>query len=114
MQGADDLALVEPVLVGFVSIVTNGRVWTDPAPTTHAIEFVDAMRRGRRSRWLPTTNATWQRFSAIAGADPHVRGNLVPDAWLAAQALAHGCRLATADRGFARFEGLDWFDPVAL
>jgi predicted nucleic acid-binding protein len=41
-----------------------------------------------------------------------VRGPLVPDAWLAALALSHGCRLATADRGFARFDGLDWFVPV--
>ena len=39
------------------------------------------------------------------------RPNL-PDAWLAALAKAHGCRLATADRGFVRFAGLDWFDPA--
>jgi predicted nucleic acid-binding protein len=37
----------------------------------------------------------------------------VPDAYLAALAISHGCRLATADRGFARFPGLDHFDPAA-
>jgi predicted nucleic acid-binding protein len=42
-----------------------------------------------------------------------IRGNLVPDAWIAALAISHGARLATADRGFARYEGLDFFDPVA-
>ncbi|MDQ3642021.1 MAG: hypothetical protein M3450_11325 [Actinomycetota bacterium] len=36
----------------------------------------------------------------------------MPDAHLAAVAVAHGCRLATADRGFARFPALDWFDPA--
>jgi len=44
---------------------------------------------------------------------PAISGTLVPDAHLAAVALTHGCRLATADRGFARFPGLDWFDPAA-
>ncbi|MGN6200410.1 PIN domain-containing protein [Humibacter sp.] len=39
--------------------------------------------------------------------------NLVPDAYFAAMCLAHGARLATADRGFARFAGLDWFDPAS-
>jgi len=48
----------------------------------------------------------------IATRDELVRGPLVLDAWLAALALSHGCRMATADRGFARFEGLDWFVPV--
>jgi len=37
----------------------------------------------------------------------------VPVLRVAALALAHGCRVATADRGFARFPGLDWFDPAA-
>jgi predicted nucleic acid-binding protein len=44
--------------------------------------------------------------------DHGIRGNLVPDAYLAALAVSHGCRLATSDRGFARFPGLDFFDPV--
>lgn len=58
------------------------------------------------------TAATWERFRVIAERDPQVRGPLVPDAWLAALALSHGCELATADRGFARFEGLAWFVPA--
>lgn len=48
----------------------------------------------------------------IAVGDSQVRGPLVPDACLAALALSHGCRLGTADRGFARYEGLDWFVSV--
>lgn len=66
----------------------------------------------RRARQLAPTAATWERLEAIATRDNPIRGPLVPDAWLAALALSHGCRLATADRGFARFEDLDWFVPV--
>jgi predicted nucleic acid-binding protein len=31
---------------------------------------------------------------------------------LAALTLSHGARLATADRGFGRFPGLQHFDPL--
>jgi toxin-antitoxin system PIN domain toxin len=110
--GADDLGLVDQVFVGFVRIVTNPRIVADPAPTGDALAFVDAVRGARRGRWLPPTDAAWERFAGLSAGDPMLRGNLVPDAWLAALALTHGCRLATADRGFARFPGLDWFAPV--
>ncbi len=54
----------------------------------------------------------WSTFAALVDDDAQLRANLLPDAWLVALAKAHGCRLATADRGFARFGGLDWFDPA--
>lgn len=107
-----ELALVETVLLGMVRIVTSPRIMADPAPTPVALRFVDALLAAPRARWVAPTAATWDRLRAIALSDEQVRGPLVPDAWLAALALSHGCRLATADRGFARFEGLAWFTPV--
>lgn len=112
VAGADELALVESTLLGFVRIVTNPRIMGDPAPTTDALAFVAALRGAKRARWLSPTKSVWLRLMSIVAEDPQVRANLVPDAWLAALALAHGSQLATADRGFARFEGLDWFDPA--
>lgn len=111
-RGADDLALVDVVLTGFIRVVTNPRIVADPAPTSAALGFVDALRAAHRGRWLPPTEAAWSQLGRLVTTDAPLRGNLVPDAWLAALALAHGCRLATADRGFARFENLDWFTPV--
>jgi uncharacterized protein len=92
--------------------VTSARILPDPAPTTRALRFVDALRAAPRARQLAPTAATWERLRIIATRDEQVRGPLVPDAWLAALAISHGCRLATADRGFARFDELDWFVPV--
>src|SRR5690606_27739619 len=106
--------LADVVLTGTVRIVTNRRIFSDPAATVHALDFVDALRSAPRARVLPSTDASWSRMRDIADTDPQVRANLVPDAWLASLALAHGCRLATADRGFARFDGLDWFDPARV
>lgn len=106
------MGLTEGTLTGFLRIVTNARVYADPAPTSEALAFVDAVRLGRRRRWIGVTGAVWTTFAALVDSDPQLRGNLVPDAWLAALALAHGGRIATADRGFGRFAGLDWFDPA--
>jgi toxin-antitoxin system PIN domain toxin len=110
--GTDDLGLCEATLVGFLRIVTNPRIYADPAPMDAALHFARVVRSAPRARWLAVTEATWSALDTVAGRDRQVVGNRVPDAWLAALARSHGCRLATADRGFARFEGLDWFDPV--
>lgn len=107
-----EVALVETVLLAVIRIVTNPRIMADPAPTPLALRFVDALLAAPRARHILPTAATWERLRAIATRDERVHGPLVPDAWLAALALSHGCRLATADRGFARFDGLDWFVPV--
>ena len=111
VAGAEEVGLHEAVLAGFTRVVTNRRVFANPAPTSAALTFVDRLVAAPRARWLSGPAETWARFTLLARGDPGVSGNLVPDAHLAAVALSHGCRLATADRGFARFPGLDWFDP---
>jgi predicted nucleic acid-binding protein len=42
-----------------------------------------------------------------------VRGNLVPDAYLAAMAIESGCEWVTTDRDFSRFEGLRTRNPTS-
>ena len=113
VAGADELALHDTVLSGFVRVVTNPRVMDDPAPTAAALELVTALRRASRARWVPSGHRSWEAFDRLVADDRGIRGNRVPDAHLAALALTHGCRLATADRGFARYPGLRWFDPAA-
>jgi len=44
--------------------------------------------------------------------DASARGNLVPDAFLAALAIEQGATWVTTDRGFARFPGLRWRVPL--
>lgn len=112
VAGDDELALVDHCLAGVVRLVTNPRIVAEPAPTEHALTFVDSLRHAVRARPLMSTPATWTTLAAFVAGDRAARGNLVPDAYLAALAVSQGCRLATADRGFARFPGLDHFDPA--
>ncbi len=111
-SGAEDLGLLEPVLLGVLRVVTNPRVFADPAPMIDALTLIDALLAAPSARLLAGNAASWARLQAFAAQDPGLRGNLVPDAHVAAVAQSHGARVATADRGFGRFPGGSWFDPV--
>lgn len=107
----EEIGLGELALTGFVRIVTNPRAFVTPAPTSAALQFVDSLRATPKARTVTATAASWRVFYDLAANDPQIRANLVPDAWLAALAISHDARLATTDRGFARFPGLELVDP---
>ncbi len=107
----EPLGVSDVILSGFLRIVTHPRVTTAPAPIGTAMEFTRRLTSAPRTRWLTAGPAAWERLEAITADDPGIRGNLVPDAYIAALCLANGARLATRDRGFARFAGLLSFDP---
>ncbi|MGH3771310.1 MAG: TA system VapC family ribonuclease toxin [Pseudonocardiaceae bacterium] len=112
IAGADELALHDTVLAGVARLVTNPRIFADPAPMPVTLEFLARIRGAQRARWLPSGDATWTELERLVHHDRGLRANLVPDAVLAALARTHGCQIATADRGFARFPGVRTFDPA--
>ncbi len=112
LAGREDLALIDVVMAGFLRIVTNIKIFADPAPTAHALTFVDAIVSARHARWVDSSPATWRTMRELISHDRGLRGNLIPDTLLAAITIAQGARLATCDHGFARFPGLTWFDPL--
>ncbi len=112
LSGGEDIALLDVVLGGFLRIVTNSKIFDDPAPADHALSFVEALAGASRARWIPSTPAAWRTVREMINHDRGLHGNMIPDTLLAAITIAHGARLATCDRGFARFSGLSWFDPV--
>lgn len=62
--------------------------------------------------WVPQPGPEYGRIlrELITGAN--ARGNLVPDAMLAALAIEHGLTLHSTDTDFARFRGLRWTNPL--
>ena len=52
----------------------------------------------------------WEIFARLC-RESEARGNLVPDAYLAALAIESGCEWVTTDRDFSRFPGLRWKTP---
>ena len=55
------------------------------------------------------SSSAFTRLCRDAGA----KGNLVPDAYLAALAIESGSEWITTDRDYSRFDGLRWRHPLA-
>jgi toxin-antitoxin system PIN domain toxin len=112
LSGQQPFALIDTVLAGFVRIVTDHRIYQRPTSAIDALSFVGALIESPSAVWLSSNRPTWKALGELVDADTGIQGKLVPDAYLAATAIANGARLATADRGFSRYEGLNWFDPA--
>jgi uncharacterized protein len=103
--------LSDLVLSGFVRVVTHPKVFTKPSSIAKAIEFTEQLRGQPNCVPVFPGPRHWDIFRALC-VDGGVRGNLVPDAFLAAMAIESGCEWITTDRDFARFKGLRWRHPV--
>ncbi|QIM18944.1 type II toxin-antitoxin system VapC family toxin [Leucobacter coleopterorum] len=93
------------VWVGFLRIVTNRRIFSEPALPSEALAFMSALTKSsayQQAPGLPNGHDVFRRAVESAGA----QSNLIPDAYIAAVALAFVCPVATFDRDFHRFEGL--------
>ena len=110
-RDGEDLLYPDSVLLGFLRVVTSPRIYAQPAPLGQALAFTTALRRGRRSRTVEDQDSVWSAFDRLVSGDSQIKGTMVRDAYLAAVAISHKARLATRDRGFSRFPGLNWFDP---
>ena len=94
------------------------RISTNPAIAGRVITLSDTL--GIVNEWLSLShvsilypgNRHWSLLSAIS-SQAHATGNLIPDAIIAAIAFEHGAVVHTHDKGFARFAGLHWHDPLS-
>ena len=102
----------DQILSGFLRIVTHPRVFHPPTPVPVAIAFAEAFRAQPNAVPVAPGARHWTIFTELCRG-VEARGNLVPDAWIAAMAIERGCELVTTDRDFARFPGLRWRHPLS-
>ena len=107
MGGSETLGLSDVVLSGFVRVVTHPRVFQTPTPLELALDFVERLRNSPTSVRVAPGERHWSIFTELC-RKANAKGNLVPDAWLAALAVESGGEWITTDREFARFPGLRW------
>jgi toxin-antitoxin system PIN domain toxin len=100
----------ELVLSGFVRVVTHPRVFARPTPTEQALAFVDELRSQPNAVVIQPGRRHWEIFTSLCRTSG-ARGNLVPDAYLAALAIESGSEWVTTDRDYSRFPGLTWRHP---
>ncbi|TVQ24498.1 MAG: PIN domain-containing protein [Spirochaetaceae bacterium] len=93
------------VAASFVRIVTNVRIFREPASASEAWSFLDIYQDHPAVRFTDIDEMTYGIFRhlALTGGE---NGNAVPDAMLAALAIRYDAVFVTADTGFRRYPGL--------
>jgi toxin-antitoxin system PIN domain toxin len=99
-QGSESLTLLPMVAVGFLRLVTNPRVFSEPDAVEDAIAFIDALLDSPGVD-LRDCGREWPllRDKLLTLG---LRGNLVTDAWIAATVETLGEHLVTFDHDFER------------
>jgi len=110
MNGDAAYGMSPSALAAFIRIVTNRRAFIRPDPLADALEFADTLLGMSHCQVIQPGARHWQVFSDLCRRSK-ATGNLVADAWFAALAIESGCEWITADRDYARFDGLRWRTP---
>ncbi len=111
VDGPESFGVSDQVLSGFLRIVTHPRVFLNATPLDQALAFTAALRSCSNAVPIQPGDRHWEIFERLC-LDVAARGNLIPDAWLAALAIESGSEWITTDRDYARFPGLRWRHPL--
>jgi len=103
--------MADLVLSGFLRVVTYPRIFNPPSPLEAALRFVQEIKARPNYVEVKPGPRHWEIFLKLCRA-ANARGNLVPDAYLAALAIESGSEWITTDRGYGRFPGLRWRHPL--
>ncbi len=102
-----------PVLLSYLRIATNPRVYARPLPPSDVIGVVDRLLAVPSVRVGGEDSGMWAAYKHLSSGQP-IRGDLVPDAVIVALMLSNGVStIYTRDRGFRRFDGITVVDPFA-
>jgi len=112
LLGPEPVAIASPVLAGFLRVVTNPRIFAQPSSLDDALRFVGAVLAAPAAV-VPALSERLAGLLAEVCRLAAATADRVPDAYLVAIALDLDAELVTADRGFARFQGLRWRHPLA-
>lgn len=103
--------IADMVLSGFLRVVTHPRVFDPPSSMEQALVFVKEVRNQPNCVLIQPGPRHWNIFEKLCTA-ANVKGNLVPDAYLAALAIESGSEWITTDRDYSRFPQLSWRHPL--
>jgi toxin-antitoxin system PIN domain toxin len=98
-------------ILAFIRIGTNPDVFERPLGAEAAISIVASWLERPNVGVVAPAERHWQILADVAKRG-QARGPRLMDAHLAALAIEHGATLATTDRGFGRFPGLRFINPI--
>ncbi len=100
-----------PTVMGYLRMATHPSIFERPLTPREAMTNIETLLEHPHARFLAEEEGFWRVYRDVTAGIP-TRGNLVPDAHLAALLRAHGVRtLYTHDRDFLKFTFLEVRDP---
>lgn len=99
------------VILAFVRIATNHRVFEAPLSVSQATSRVQSWFDQPCVRVVSETSKHWEILQGLL-IQGQASANLSSDAHLASLAVEHGCTLYSTDADFSRFPGLKWRHPL--
>jgi toxin-antitoxin system PIN domain toxin len=111
--GPEILCLTWPTLMSYLRIATHPRIFTAPLSPHEALGNVSALIKLPHVRAISELDGFIDAYKHVTD-ETSVRGNLVPDAHVAAILFQHGVRtLYSNDRDFRKFSSLELRDPFS-
>ena len=111
-SGTEVFCLAWPTVMGYLRIATHAAIFARPLSPQDAMGNIEALLARPHARVLGEEEGFWEAYRGVADT-VGPRGNLVPDAHLAALLRQHGiATLYTHDRDFRRFDFLRTVDPL--
>ncbi len=112
--GGDEVfCLAWLTLMSYIRMATHPTIFERPLSHVDAVRNVEALVGTPMCRVIGEEDGFWEVYRRVTDEVP-TRGNLVPDAHLAAVLIQHGVvQLFTHDRDFRKFPALRVIDPLA-
>jgi toxin-antitoxin system PIN domain toxin len=112
IAGDESVGLAWVVLLGFLRLTTRPGLLPRPLSIAQATGMIDEWLEQPMTSVIVPGERHWVIVKSLL--EPiGAAGNLTTDAHLAALAIERGATLCSADRDFARFEGLKYENPLA-
>ncbi len=113
LNSGDAVGLCWVVILGFIRVTTNPRIFNPPLTAQQAVSEVDAWLNLPNVRLVTESAQHWSLVSQLL-RDMGTAGNRTTDVHLAAIAIGTGATLVSSDTDFARFNRLQWKNPLAI
>jgi len=112
-EGPELLFLAWPTLMAYLRIATHPSIFAAPLSPDEAFDNINALLAMPHARAVSELDGFTEAYKQVTDGLV-VRGNLVPDAHVAAILFQHGVRtLFSSDRDFRKFATLDVRDPFS-
>lgn len=111
LTGPEPLGIPWGVIHTFLRVTTSTRALATPLRIEDAVSTATRWLSAPATRLVEPGIAYWRIYSELLRTSA-AKGNLIPDAHIAALAIENDATVATTDRDFARFPNVRVLNPL--